>query len=64
VPRRASFWPLIVIGALLEAAAAALLATAIFSDPIPTGSSEYRPETETDVFSRVSRWTGRRIAAF
>jgi hypothetical protein len=52
--RRSLFWPLISVGAVLEAVAAGLVATAIFSDPIPRGWTNYAPITETDVFSRVT----------
>jgi hypothetical protein len=54
VSRRSLFCPLVGAGAVLEAVSAGLLATAIFSDAIPRGWTDYAPMTETDVFSRVT----------
>ena len=38
---RRLFWPLLGLGVLLEAAAAASLAIATFSKPFPRGSADY-----------------------
>jgi hypothetical protein len=49
---RSLFWPLIALASLLEAAAAACLAAAAFSNPIPRGSTTYGPTSTTEVFGR------------
>jgi hypothetical protein len=50
---RGLFWPLIIAASLLEAVAAACLAVAVFSDPVPRRLVEYRG-SETEVFGRVT----------
>jgi hypothetical protein len=50
---RGYFWPLIIAASLLEALAAACLAVAVFSDPVPRRLVEYSG-SETDVFGRVT----------
>ena len=51
---RRLFWPLLGLGVLLEAAAAASLAIAVFSKPLPRGSADYA--------ARVTEVLGRPVA--
>jgi hypothetical protein len=51
VVQRGLFWPLILDASLLEAVAAASLATAVFSDPVPRRVFDYSgPQSE--IFGR------------
>jgi hypothetical protein len=53
--RRRLFWPLIALASGLAALAAASLAIAAFSDPLPRGTFEYTPYAplgSTEVFDR------------
>jgi len=47
------FWPLVFGASVLEAAAAASLAAAVFSDPIPRRVFEYEP-AQAEIFGRVT----------
>jgi len=49
---RRFFWPLLGLGALLEAAAAASLAIAAFSKPLPRGSADYAARSVTEILGR------------
>jgi hypothetical protein len=51
--QRGLFWPLIVVGSILEAVAAASFTVALFSDPVPRRLFEYRG-TETEIFGRAT----------
>ena len=60
--RRGLFWPLVALGSLLEALAAASFATAVFSDPLPrsdSGWTNYVPLASGEVFGRTTTlgWT-------
>ena len=52
-PRRRIFWPLVVSATIAEAVAAASLATAVFSDPVPRRISDYSG-SQTEIFDRVT----------
>jgi hypothetical protein len=49
---RRLFWPLIASASLFAALAAACIAIAAFSDPIPRRSTYYGPTEYTEVFGR------------
>jgi hypothetical protein len=49
--QRGLFWPLILAASILEAVAAASLATAVFSDPVPRGAIEYSG-SQSEIFGR------------
>jgi hypothetical protein len=50
---RGLFWPLIVVGSILEAIAAASFTAAVFSDPVPRRDvAYYGPQTE--IFGRAT----------
>ena len=51
--QRSLFWPLIAAASILEAVAAASLAAAVFSDPVPRGTFDYTG-SETEIFGRVT----------
>jgi hypothetical protein len=51
VVQRGLFWPLILAASILEAVAAASLATAVFSDPVPRGVFEYTG-SQSEIFGR------------
>jgi hypothetical protein len=49
--QRGLFWPLILAASILEAVAAASVATAVFSDPVPRGAFEYSG-SQSEIFGR------------
>jgi hypothetical protein len=51
--RRDLFWPLIVTASILEAVAAACVAAAVFSDPVPRRVVEY-DGSQTEVLGRAT----------
>jgi hypothetical protein len=51
--RRNLFWPLIVAASILEAVAAASVAAAIFSDPVPRRIVDY-DGSQTEVLGRAT----------
>jgi hypothetical protein len=53
VVSRSLFWPLIAAASVLEAVAAASLAAAVFSDPVPRRTFDYAG-SETEIFGRVT----------
>jgi hypothetical protein len=51
--QRGLFWPLILAASILEAVAAASLAMAMFSDPIPRRVFDYNG-SQSEIFGRVT----------
>jgi hypothetical protein len=51
--QRGLFWPLVIVGSILEAVAAASFTAALFSDPVPRRVVEYHG-SETEIFGRVT----------
>jgi hypothetical protein len=51
--QRGLFWPLIVAASILEVVAAASLAAAVFSDPVPRRVFDYSG-SQSEIFDRVT----------
>jgi hypothetical protein len=51
--QRGLFWPLILAAFILEAVAAASLATAVFSDPVPRRVFDYNG-SQSEIFGRAT----------
>jgi formate hydrogenlyase subunit 3/multisubunit Na+/H+ antiporter MnhD subunit len=51
--QRGLFWPLILAASLLEAVAAASLAMAVFSDPVPRRVFDYSG-SQSEIFGRAT----------
>jgi hypothetical protein len=51
---RALFWSLIAVASACLALASACFAAAVFSDPLPRGSTTYAPYGYTEVFGRAT----------
>jgi formate hydrogenlyase subunit 3/multisubunit Na+/H+ antiporter MnhD subunit len=51
--QRGLFWPLILAASLLEAVAAASLAMAVFSDPVPRRVFDYSG-AQSEIFGRAT----------
>jgi hypothetical protein len=49
--QRGLFWPLIIAASILEAVAAASLAAAVFSDPVPRRAFDYSG-SRSEIFGR------------
>ena len=58
--QRGLFWPLILAASILEAVAAASLATAVFSDPVPRGVIDSGSQSEIFGRSTLLDWSSDR----